>query len=137
MKFNQALKMASMALILPMVSAWDVQCYSDTDCGGEAGTLTYAPDDDISMQRFCLNVEGRKSCRFNQGASQSTWTIIGNSVQGECGGYDVRGSCATGNDCVNIQHPYGEYPERALVGHASTSLCWAGRAKRGELPWEA
>ncbi|KAF5674954.1 hypothetical protein FHETE_2705 [Fusarium heterosporum] len=121
MKFNQAL-IASMALILPSVSAWDVRCYSEHDCGGEEGTLVYAPDDDIGMQRFCLNVEGRKSCRFNQGASQSTWTVIGNSVQGQCGGYD---------------HPYGEYPERALVGYASTSLCYAGKFKRDELPWEA
>ncbi|KAF5000826.1 hypothetical protein FGRMN_1434 [Fusarium graminum] len=70
MKFNQAL-IASMVLILPSVSVWDVRCYSEHGCSGEEGTLVYAPDDDIGMPRFRLNVEGRKSCRFNKGASQS------------------------------------------------------------------
>ncbi|CAG7558326.1 unnamed protein product [Fusarium equiseti] len=136
MIFAEALKIASMALLFPsMVSAWDVQCFSEENCNGDAGTLTYAPDDDISMRTFCLNVEGRKSCRFS--GIGGNWQIVGNSVQGECLGFDYRGSCATGTSCINIQHPYGEYPERASVGHASLTQCWTGGFKRDELSWEA
>ncbi|RBR25550.1 uncharacterized protein FIESC28_01513 [Fusarium coffeatum] len=136
MIFTQALKIASMALVFPfIISAWDVQCFSEENCNGDAGTLTYAPDDDIAMRRFCLNVEGRKSCRFSGYASR--WQIVGNSVQGECGGFDYRGSCATDTSCVNIQHPFGNYPERALVGYASLTQCFTGGLKRDELTWEA
>ena len=115
------LSLLSVISLISVVQAYNLQCFSNGNCGGAAGGVKTFPETGAS----CVNTAGRKSCLLwnhqgpGGGAGPITYVGAKNCPSNVDASTCVIKYVSTGKVCFNIDSDYPQAQFRA--DYASTS----------------